>query len=85
MRPVSVVAKTNVHHRVQSLLDSMVRIIGAEDLIAMKIFAGGVQDLIDVRGILKVSQERLDLELLRNLTRRYGSAASRKLDELLKA
>jgi len=39
----------------ESLLDSMVRIIGAEDLVAMKIFAGGVQDLIDVRGILKVS------------------------------
>jgi hypothetical protein len=34
-----------------SLLDSSIRIIAAEDLIAMKIFAGGLQDLDDVRGI----------------------------------
>ena len=50
-----------------ALLDSSVRIIAAEDLIAMKIFAGGTQDLEDVRGIFHVSGR--DMNLLRNLAR----------------
>jgi hypothetical protein len=66
-----------------SLLDSSLRIMGAEDLVAMKVFAGGPQDLIDVRGILQVSGERLDMDLLRKLARRYGADAVRTLDSLL--
>jgi hypothetical protein len=31
--------------------------IGVEDLIAMKLFAGGIQDIEDVRGILDVSRD----------------------------
>ncbi len=64
------------------LLDSSVRIMGAEDLIAMKVSAGGLQDLEDVRGILQVSGNLLNLELLRNLTSRYGPDAARTLDDL---
>jgi hypothetical protein len=67
-----------------ALLDSSVRIIAAEDLIAMKIFAGGPQDLEDVRGILQVSGQLLNLELLRNLTGRYGPGIENKLAALLK-
>jgi hypothetical protein len=67
-----------------SLLDSSIRIIGAEDLIAMKIFAGGPQDLEDVRGILQVSGHLLNLDLLRSLTKRYGDDPANELAELLK-
>src|SRR5262249_33843292 len=67
-----------------SLLDSSIRIIGAEDLIAMKISAGGVQDLEDVRGVLYISGRRLDLDLLRKLAARYGLEVSRRLEALLK-
>lgn len=67
-----------------SLLDSSVRIIAAEDLIAMKIFAGGFQDLEDVRGILQVSGKLLNLELLRKLAARYAPEVTGMLDALLK-
>jgi len=67
-----------------ALLDSSVRIIAAEDLIAMKVFARGVQDLEDVRGILQVSGDRLNLELLQKVARRYGADVLRMLEELLK-
>lgn len=65
------------------LLDSSIRIIGAEDLVAMKIFACGFQDLEDARGILQVSREGLNLDLLRKLSRRYGPAVADRLEELL--
>jgi hypothetical protein len=67
-----------------SLMESSIRIIGAEDLIAMKIFAGGPQDLEDVRGIFQVSGHLLNLELLRSLTQRYGDDSANELAELLK-
>jgi hypothetical protein len=62
---------------------STVRIIAAEDLVGMKIFAGGFQDLEDVRGILQVSRERLSPDLLRQVARRYGPDVARTLDQLL--
>jgi hypothetical protein len=68
----------------ESLLDSSVRIIAAEDLIPMKIFAGGPQDIQDVRGMLQVSGASLNLDLLRGLARRYGSDAARTLEELIR-
>jgi len=66
------------------LLGSPINIIGAEDLIARKIFAGGAQDLDDVKNVLQVSGPRLDLDLLRRLTRRYGTVEAKTLDRLLK-
>jgi hypothetical protein len=65
------------------MLDSMVRVIGAEDLIAMKLFAGGPQDVMDVRGILQVWRERLDPDLLQRVTRRYGTDVLETLNKLL--
>jgi hypothetical protein len=47
-------------------------------------FAGGPQDVIDARGILQVSADRLDMDLLRKLARRYGADAARTLESLLK-
>lgn len=67
-----------------SLLGSSIRIIGAEDLIAMKMFAGGFQDLEDVRGILHVSGTLLNIELLRQIAARYSPEVTRRLEELLK-
>lgn len=67
-----------------SLLGSSIRIIGPEDLIAMKMFAGGFQDLEDVRGILHVSGTLLNIELLRQLAARYSPEVTRRLEELLK-
>ena len=67
-----------------TLLGSPVKIIGAEDLIAMKIFAGGSHDLEDVRNVLQVSGSRLDLNLLRKLVRKYGLGEAKILDRLLK-
>jgi hypothetical protein len=67
-----------------SLLDSKIHVIAVEDLIAMKVFADGFQDLEDVRGILQVSRTLINQELMRKLARRYGIAVARKLDGLLK-
>lgn len=66
-----------------TLLGESVRMIGVEDLIAMKLFAGGVQDLEDVRGILEVSKERLNFGLLQRLSDRYGKNVGEALERVL--
>ena len=66
-----------------SLLDSPVLIMGAEDLIAMKVFAGGPKDLEDVRGILQVSGGIVKLELLHRIAQRYGTRVLDTLNRLL--
>jgi hypothetical protein len=43
-----------------------------------------MQDLEDVRGILAVSGELLDYELLRNIADHYGQPVAQKLDAILK-
>jgi hypothetical protein len=65
------------------IADAFPRVIGPEDLIGMKLFAGGPQDMIDVRGILQVSRDRLNLDLLHHVTRLYGTDVVQKLDALL--
>ena len=59
-------------------------LIGIEDFIAMKIFAGGPMDLYDVAGVLKVSYDRIDLPLLKRLVRKYGKSAIGMLQSLLR-
>jgi hypothetical protein len=49
----------------------------------MKCFAGGPQDIVDAQAALKGSQEAVDLDLLRRLTRRFGRAAADALEDLL--
>lgn len=66
------------------ILGTSVNIIAAEDLIPMKISAGGVRDLVDAKGILQVSGQRLDHELMQGLALRYGMEVQQKLAELLK-
>jgi hypothetical protein len=60
-----------------------VRVIGREDFIAMKCFAGGPQDVDDARHAVKLAQEPLDLDLLRGLTRRFGRGAADVLEQVL--
>ena len=59
-------------------------LVGIEDLIAMKIFAGSPKDLSDVVGVLKVSHDRIDRVLLKELMKDYGKNGLRKLESLLK-
>lgn len=59
------------------------RMIGREDFIAMKCYAGGPQDIADARAALRRRDVATDLDLLRRLTRRFGRAATDALEHLL--
>jgi hypothetical protein len=61
----------------------VLRFIGREDFIAMKAFAGGPLDLIDAARAISAAGNSLDLELVRQLARRYGAAAAASIDRLL--
>jgi predicted nucleotidyltransferase len=58
------------------------RFVGREDFIAMKCFAGGPQDIEDARTALQIA-ERVDLDLLRRVTRRFGRPAADVLEQLI--
>jgi hypothetical protein len=66
-----------------SFLGESLQIIGREDFIAMKAFAGGPQDLADARMAIAFDRDSLDLGLLRRLAERFGRDAAKTLDELL--
>jgi hypothetical protein len=59
------------------------RVVGREDFIAMKVFAGGPQDIADAVNALEVAAGSLDLTLLRRLARQYGRATADHLEKLL--
>ncbi len=65
-------------------MGTQIRVVGIEDFIAMKIFAGGPKDLGDVSGALKVSYDRIDRTLLKKLVQPYGKTALATLESLLK-
>jgi len=62
--------------------EATMRVVSREDFIAMKCFAGGPQDLEDARVALRTA-EKLDLDLLRKATRRFGRPAADALELLL--
>lgn len=64
-------------------LDSSIRVIGREDFIAMKCFAGGPLEIADARNALKAANEPIDFDLLRRLTRRFGRPAADALEQVL--
>jgi predicted nucleotidyltransferase len=64
-------------------LGSSVRVIGREDFIAMKCFAGSPQDIADARDALKTANEPINIDLLRRITRRFGRPAADVLEQLL--
>lgn len=58
------------------------RMASPEDLIALKVYAGGPKDLEDAKGVLEVQEGGIDNELLIRLCKRFGSeseAICRKL------
>ncbi len=61
----------------------VLRVIGREDFIAMKVFAGGPLDIDDARRTIAFAGAALDATLLRHLTGNYGSAAVVALERLL--
>jgi hypothetical protein len=67
-----------------SFLKRKVCLIGIEDFIAMKIFAGGPKDLDDARKSLAVPRQKINTALLKKLTRQYGAREAKILKSLLK-
>ena len=63
--------------------DERLRIVGREDFIAMKCYAGGPQDLLDARSAYEAAPGPIDLDLLRTVTRRFGREAADRLQEVL--
>ena len=59
------------------------RIVGREDFIAMKCFAGGPQDLLDAQSAYRSAPGPVDLDLLRAITRRFGREAADHLERVL--
>jgi predicted nucleotidyltransferase len=67
------------------LYGSSLRVIGREDFIAMKCFAGDHQDIADARNALKAAKEPIDVDLVRRLGKRFGRSAADVLDQVLKS
>jgi predicted nucleotidyltransferase len=64
-------------------LGDVLRVVGREDFIAMKCFAGGPLDIADARNAIKVANQRIDIDLLRRLSRRFGREAADTLEQVL--
>jgi hypothetical protein len=58
------------------------RIISAEDLIAMKLFAGSPKDMSDAKGLFEVLGESLNRDLLDQLVREYGKTTQKRFESL---
>jgi predicted nucleotidyltransferase len=59
------------------------RVVGREDFIAMKCFAGRPQDVADAQLALKSAQVPVDHSLVRRVTRRFGREAADVLERIL--
>ncbi len=55
----------------------------AEDLLALKLFAGGPQDLADARSLIEILGEQTDLALLRRVCERFGKSVSALCEKIL--
>ena len=59
------------------------RMVSPEDLIALKLFAGGPKDLEDAQGVLEIQQSSIDKDLLLSLCKRFGAAEEIRCRKLL--
>lgn len=62
---------------------AQLRVVGLEDFIAMKVFAGGPQDLADARAAIAAAGERLNQTLAKALARRFGRDVAESLETLI--
>jgi hypothetical protein len=60
-------------------------VIGREDFISMKVFAGGSMNMVDATRAITAAGASLNLELVRRLAKRFGRDASESLEQLLKS
>lgn len=67
------------------LAGAVLEVVGREDFIAMKAFAGSPVDLADAKAILEADRASLDLELLQRVAVRFGADAVRRVEDLLGA
>jgi predicted nucleotidyltransferase len=65
------------------LAGAQLRIVGREDFIAMKAYAGGPKDLMDAQRAIAAADDSLDRALLERITERFGAAAVATLRQLL--
>jgi len=65
------------------LAEAVLEVVGREDFIAMKAFAGGPVDLADARAVIDLDRGSLDLKLLRRLAQRFGRDAARIVEDLI--
>ena len=65
------------------LAEAVLEIVGREDLIAMKAFAGGPVDLADARAVIEQDRGSLDVGLLRRLAQRFGRETAKTVEELI--
>jgi hypothetical protein len=64
--------------------ETTIDVVGREDFVAMKLFAGAPQDVVDALGVFDNSASELDRELLRELCKRFGKSTERALDKMLR-
>jgi len=65
------------------LLGVNLTIVGREDFIAMKCFAGRPQDVLDAQSAYRGAEGPVNLDLLRAVTRRFGRGAADNLEKVL--
>ena len=77
--------KADIYDRITttSFMKQKIKIIGAEDFIAMKMYAGNAKDIEDAMGVLEVCNQKINLSLLKKLTLQYGKKELKRLEEIL--
>jgi predicted nucleotidyltransferase len=68
-----------------ALAGATLEIVGREDFVAMKAFAGGPVDLADARAVMDLDRGSLDVELLRRLAQRFGRETVKAVEILVGA
>ena len=63
---------------------TLIRLVSLEDFIALKIFAGSPKDMADAIGVLDVSGQKINLNLVKEVTSQFGPDCFQKLQTILK-
>jgi hypothetical protein len=64
-------------------MPTALKIVGREDLIAMKVAAGSPKDLMDAESCIAVAGDSLDVDLVRKLARHFGRDALARCEKML--